>query len=132
VEKIRGRGRERDGDEDARDVVTWTKAEVIRVNAYAKYLIAWYVGCIYGIAGFFGFGWSVWGAFFVNVGTYLFETVYLRIDLDDIGEDMEFFLDSFASSYGVLVLTWVVVAETLGRWPAELPTHAIPRGFGGI
>jgi hypothetical protein len=139
VEKIRGRGRERardaaaaaaDDDDDEGETVTWTKAEVIRLNAYSKYFLAWYLGTIAGIMGFFGFGWTVWGAFFINVGTYLFETMYLRIDLDEIGEGMEFFLDSLASSYGVFVLTWVVVAETLGRSRAQMPTHTIPR-FGG-
>jgi len=135
VEKIRARGRERardDDDDDERETVTWTKAEVIRLNAYSKYFLAWYLGTMAGIMGFFGFGWTVWGAFFINVGTYLFETMYLRIDLDEIGEGMEFFLDSFASSYGVFVLTWVVVAETLGRAPAHMPTHAIPSGFAAF
>ena len=138
VEKIRGRGRERardaadadDDDDDEGETVTWTKGEVIRLNAYSKYCRAWCLGSIAGIMGFCGVGWTVWGAFFINVGTYLFETMYLRIDLDEIGEGMEFFLDSLASSYGVFVLTWVVVAETLGRSRAQMPTHTIPR-FGG-
>lgn len=70
---------------------------------------------IVGIMGFFGFGWIVWGVFFINVGMYFFEMMYLWIDLDEIGEGMEFFLDFFVLSYGVFVLIWVVVAETFGR-----------------
>jgi hypothetical protein len=119
LEKCRARG----GDE------AWGKEEVKRINALAKYFLAWYLGCIYGIAGFYGFGWSVWGAFFINVGTYFFQTSWLLIDLDEVGEWMEFFIDSFASSYVLFILIWIGVSATLGRTPAVVPAHSIPRGF---
>jgi len=119
LEKVRARG----GDE------AWTREEVRRVNALTKYFLAWYFGCIYGMVGFYGFGWSVWGAFFINVGAYFFETSWLLMDLDEVGEWLEFFIDSFASSYVLFVLFWIGVSATLGRTHAVPPMHSIPRWF---
>ena len=90
----------------------WNKADLLPVVHWARQIVSLVLGIVFAVAGVVGFPGVVGFAVISSLCVFLYYSVYLGVDAEEIGQ-WELLTEGAFPSFGLFVLAWTAVHSSL-------------------